>query len=149
MYVREGRRLVGQKVMTQSDVQSVAAIPDSIGVGQWGIDCHQCGIFGGEHQGAPAVIADGYVTTGTKYYPIPFGTILPLESEVANLAVTCCLSASHIGFASIRVEPVFMILGEAAGTAAALAVNNKVDITAVDVTQLQTVLLANKGILSS
>ena len=149
MYVREGRRMAGQVVMTQNDVLAVSSVPDSIGVGQWCIDCHQCGNFSGERDSAPAVITDGYIRVPTQPYQIPFRSILPNASEAANLAVTCCLSASHIAYSSLRVEPVLMTLGEAAGTAAGIAVNNNTDITSVEASALQAILLSNGGILKS
>ena len=150
MYVREGRRMLGQAVMTQSDVMSLSNVPDSIGVGEWSIDCQQCGNFAGEANGSPAVITDGYIRVATQPYQIPFRAILPRgASEAVNLAVTCCLSASHIAFCSLRVEPVFMTLGEAAGTAASIAVKNNKDIRDVKAKELQPILISNGGILQS
>lgn len=149
MYVREGRRMVGQKVMTQEDVMTPAVVSDSIAIGQWYIDCQPCGLFGGDHHGSPAIIMEGPLTAITPTCQIPFRSILPNSDEITNLAVVFCLSASHIAFSSLRVEPVFMALGEAAGTAAYLALKNNVAISAVNISELQSLLLVNGNILSA
>jgi len=153
MYVREGRRLVGQYVMTEADITTNIAKTDSVALGTWYGDCHYCDVYArriSEHGTAtPTVFADGELAILNSAYQIPFRSILPNPAQAPNLAVTCCLSASHVGFSSLRGEPTFMMLGEAAGTAAALAVKNSTDISAVNVTSLQNTLIAGGSVLAT
>jgi FAD dependent oxidoreductase len=149
MYIREGRRMIGQYVMTQADVSADSTYPDSVGIGQWVIDCHNCDFNAYESQGTTMIACDGGMSCDTPPLPrhqLPFRSILP--TEVTNLAVPVCLSASHIGFSALRVEPNYMILGEAAGTAAGLGVKSGVDLSQVSVSALQARLLRFGGILS-
>jgi len=145
MYVREGRRLQGKYIMTQADLISSPTKQDAVAIGLWAIDSHVCAAFASSMSGQPVVMHDGamYQPVYTPYQ-LPFGSILPNPSEVSNLAVTACLSSSHIAFCSLRVEPTFMVLGEAAGAAAGLALEENVDLSAVNVTALQN-LLAEAG----
>ena len=144
LYIREGRRMIGKYIMKQSDIQANTLFPDSIGLGQWVIDIHQCNRI--NHLGL--VSGEGGMET-VPYYPyqIPFRAIL--SNQITNLAVPVCMSMTHIGCASLRVETVYGTLGEAAGTAAGLAVAGGIDIANVSVPALQTVLLNNGGILSN
>jgi hypothetical protein len=144
MYVREARRLIGQNVMTQAEVSTHSTQPDSIGLGNWGIDSHLCDAFAANS----AIMLDGYFFTVKYSYQIPYRCLLPKASQAANLAVTCCPSSSHIGFSSLRVEPVFMTLGHAAGVAASLALEAGTGFSEVSVSQLQTTLLNEGAILS-
>ena len=152
MYVREGRRLIGQYVLTQADISTDPMKADSVGMGNWDIDVHHCDSFvaTSSPNGASAngVGFDGCILFRVVNYQIPYRILLPNHAEVSNLAVTCCLSASHISFASLRVEPVFMVLGEAAGTAAALAMKSGTDFSGINVPQLQSTLIANGGVLT-
>jgi hypothetical protein len=144
LYIREGRRMIGKYVMKQSDVSAATLFSDSIGLGQWLIDGHSCNRI--NHLGL--VAGEGALTTSTYYpYQIPFRSILP--TTITNLAVPVCMSASHVGMTSIRVEPTYMTLGEAAGAAAGLAVAGSIDLANVNVQALQAVLLNNGGILSN
>ena len=142
MYVREGRRLIGQYVMIQSDITTETTKTDAIGVGQWTIDSHICDRFASTWNGQPVVMYDGALAqTDVPLYQLPFRSMLPQISEVSNLAVTICMSSSHIAFSSLRVEPTLMQLGEAAGTAAGLALKAGVALSMVDITSLQNRLL--------
>jgi len=153
MYVREGRRLVGQYVMTEADITTNITKPDSVAIGTWYGDCHLCDVYAGTiSQGGKTIataIGDGLLDVQTPPYQIPYRSLLPNPAQVPNLAVICCLSASHVGFSSLRVEPTFMMLGEAAGTAAGMAVKINADFSAVDVTSLQNNLIARGGILAA
>ena len=135
MYIREGRRLIGSYVMVQADVTLNPAKSDAIGIGAWALDSHYCDLFATAQNGTQGAASDGgfYITNVTEAYQMPFRSLLPLPSEVSNLAVSVCVSASHIGFSSLRIEPTFMILGEAAGTAAGMALNAGIDLTDVNV----------------
>jgi hypothetical protein len=142
MYVREGRRLIGQYVMIHSDITTETTKTDAIGVGQWTIDSHICDRFVSTWNGQPVVMYDGALAqTDVPLYQLPFRSMLPQISEVSNLAVTICMSSSHIAFSSLRVEPTLMQLGEAAGTAAGLALKAGVALSMVDITSLQNRLL--------
>ena len=142
MYVREGRRLQGQYIMTQADLVPAAKKTDKVGVGLWSIDSHGCALVASTQNGKPVVLQDGSMYIPEyKPYDLPFRSILPKQEEVTNLAVTCCVSSSHIGFSSLRVEPTFMVLGEAAGTAAGLAMEENVPLSEVTLSKLQSTLV--------
>jgi hypothetical protein len=149
MYVREGRRILGQYIMTQADVVTNTTKPDVIALGNWLIDSHVC-----EAVATPSGTGsrlDGYlsVTNNSQgWFEIPFSSLLPIASQVSNLAVTFCVSASHVANAAIRVEPTLMMLGEAAGVAAGMAVSGGTVISSVDVTSLQTKLRTYGAILT-
>ena len=150
MYVREGRRLVGKYVMIEPDLIANPKKTDSVGLNNWPIDCHTCDLFAMTNgYGHAAMVIDGWIyNKQTVTYELPFSSMLPIASEVTNLAVVVCLSASHIAFCSLRVEPGLMALGEAAGTAAALALNAGVDLSSVNVSQLQSTLVSYGGVIS-
>ena len=121
LYVREGRRLVGDVVMTEHHCRGKAVAARPVAMAAYTMDSHNVRRYVG---------ADGFVRNegdvevgGGKPYPIDYGAIVPKRGECANLFVPVCLSASHIAFGSIRMEPVFFALGQAAGTAAAQAVD--------------------------
>jgi hypothetical protein len=121
IYVREARRMVGDYVMTEHDVLGAKQVPQPIGMGSYALDSHNI---------QRIVTSEGYVQNegdiGVKPkepYSISYGTILPKKSQCENLLVPVCVSSSHTAFGSIRMEPVFMILGQSAATAAALAMD--------------------------
>ena len=126
MYVREGVRLVGDRVATQVNTVTGACLPDAVALGAWSIDIHLMRRFNSTRGGAPSTENEGEVGfqrfpgSGTVY-ELPLSAILPKRSEVTNLAAPVTPSASHVAFGSIRVEPVFMALGTAAGAACAEA----------------------------
>lgn len=120
MYIRETRRMIGGHVLTQGDCQVDTTKEQSIGLASYGPDSHhvQRIIYNGE------VVNEGNFLEKHKPYEIPLGVILPKREECTNLLVPVCVSSSHIAFGSIRMEPVFMIMGQAAGTVAALALED-------------------------
>jgi len=144
LYIREGRRMVGVYVMHQADLQTERTKPDSIGMGSYNSDSHNV---------ERVALADGTVTNEgdvqvpVKPYEIPYRVLLPLESQMQNLLVPVCLSASHIAYSSVRMEPQYMILGQAAGIAAALAIRGNITVQQVSVEELQRDLLAQDAIL--
>ena len=150
MYIREGRRLVGQYVMTESDVTSNPTKPDSIGVSAWALDSHGCDAIAVQQNGVWGIAEDGYFydTKTADGYELPFRALLPRASQISNLVVCVCVSSSHVGFSSIRIEPAFMILGEAAGTAAGMAVSSGQDVSSLDATALRSKLLGFGAILN-
>ncbi len=117
LYVREARRMIGEYVMTQKDIVEENKKPSSVAMGSFSADSHPIQRFIDEKG---FVREEGHLLIPTKPYEIPFGSIVPKKSECENLLVTVCMSASHVAYCSIRMEPVYMCLGQAAGTAAAM-----------------------------
>jgi len=152
LYIREARRMIGQYVMTEADITTQITKNDSIAIGTWYGDCHPCDLYSSTAVGAgdsdAVVQADGELDVKTPAYQIPYRCLLPNQTEANNLAVVCCPGSSHVGFSSLRVEPTFMMLGEAAGTAAGLCAHSGGSFSRVDIDSLQAQLQANGGILS-
>jgi len=145
LYVREGRRMIGSFVLTQKDVQTDLSKSDSIGVGSYNIDSHSVQRFidaNGNIQN------EGLIDTASKPYEIPYRVMLPTRSDPRNLLVSVCVSSSHVAFSSLRVETVYMTLGQAAGTAASRAAVFNTDMRDIDVAALQQVLSADGSILN-
>ena len=146
LYVREARRMVSDYVMTQSNCLGQVKIPDSIGLAAYAMDSHNCQriVVNGrvENEG------DTYSLTAIPgVYPVAYRSIVPKTTECTNLLVPWCLSASHIAFGSIRMEPVFMILSQSAATAACLAIDDGVAVQAVNISKLQARLTADGQML--
>ncbi len=121
IYVREARRMIGTYVMTENELRKKKPTPDSVGMGSYTIDSHNVQRYitpEGHVQNEGDI---GVPTAGP--YEIAYGALVPKRSELENLFVPVCLSSSHIAFGSIRMEPVFMILGQSAATAAVLAID--------------------------
>lgn len=141
LYIREARRMVGEYVMTQHNCEGLRIPNDPIGLGAYGMDSHHVQRY---------VDANGYVQNegnveahGFKPYPISYMSLVPKKEECENLIVPVCLSATHIAFGSIRMEPVFMVLGQSAATAASLAIDAKLSVQEVPYQKLKTALLKN------
>lgn len=142
LYIREARRLIGEFVMTEADALGKTGVPKSVGMGSYALDSHNIQRY---------VKEDGYVQNEgdigvhpDRPYSIAYGSILPKAAECTNLLVPVCVSSSHIAYGSIRMEPVFMILGQSAATAAVLAINNKMTPQALPYATLQTQLLKDQ-----
>lgn len=142
LYIREARRMVGEFVMKEADALGKTKVPNSVGMGSYSLDSHNIQRY---------VKQDGYVQNEgdigvhpDKPYSIAYGSILPKANECTNLLVSVCVSSSHIAYGSIRMEPVFMILGQSAATAAVLAITNKITPQALPYTTLQAELLKDK-----
>ena len=137
LYIRETRRMNGEYVLTQQDCQENVVKDSSIGIASYGPDSHhvQRVVYNGE------VINEGNFLEPHRSYEIPLGVILPGKKECSNLLVPVCVSASHIAFGSIRMEPVFMILGQSAGTVAALALKYRTDPQDLDYSLIRDRLL--------
>jgi hypothetical protein len=146
LYVRESRRMLGSYVMTQADSQTAITKPDSIGLGAYRLDTHMVQRFVDSKGNARN---EGGVTGATSPYQMPYRIILPLPGQTTNLLVVGALSASHVAFASLRMEPQFMMLGQAAGTAAKLAIGGNTTVQAVPTATLATELARRGAILSS
>ncbi|MEP7257690.1 MAG: FAD-dependent oxidoreductase [Flavitalea sp.] len=139
-YIREARRMVGEYVMTQANCEGRETVNDGIGMAAYTMDSHNC----------QRVVVNGMVKNegdveigGFGPYPIAYRSLIPKAAECKNLLVPVCLSASHIAYGSIRMEPVFMVLAQTAATAATMAVQAGVPVQDVSVKKLQAALTSN------
>ena len=137
--------MVSDYVMTEQNCRGLRVAEDSVGLAAYTMDSHHTQRY---------VSPDGFVLNegdvqvgGFPPYPISYRALVPREAECSNLLVPVCLSASHISYGSIRMEPVFMVLGQSAATAAALAVPDNVGVQKVSYPKLQERLLRDKQIL--
>lgn len=147
LYVREARRMIGEYVMTQANCQGAEVVHDGIGMAAYTMDSHN----------AQRIVLNGMVKNegdvqlkGVQPYPVAYRSITPDRRECTNLLVPVCLSASHMAYGSIRMEPVFMVLGQSAAMAAVSAIDNRCMVQAVNIKSLQQQLkndpLANGSI---
>lgn len=137
LYIRECRRMIGSYVMTQSNCLGREVVNDGIGMAAYTMDSHNC----------ERMVINGMVKNegnveigGFGPYPVSYRSIIPKETECRNLYVPVCLSASHIAYGSIRMEPVFMVLAQSAAVAACMAIDKKQTVQQVDVKKLQGLL---------
>jgi hypothetical protein len=147
LYIREARRLIGAEVMTEHHVMARTLAKDSVGMGAYGMDSHNVQRY---------ITKEGFVRNegnvqvgGFPPYPISYLSIVPKKGEASNLLVPVCLSATHIAYGSIRMEPVFMVLGQSAATAAVMAIDGKVSVQDLDYAKLRQRLLADKQVLEA
>jgi hypothetical protein len=142
LYVREGRRMVSAYVMTQADCEHKRVAEDSVGLASYPMDSHFCQRVVVVENGKTTVRNEGgFGHNCAGPYPVSYRSIVPKKEECENLFVPVSLSASHVAFGSIRMEPVFMILGQSAGTAAALAIGEKQAVQDVPYGKLRELLL--------
>nr|WP_236970872.1 FAD-dependent oxidoreductase [Membranihabitans marinus] len=146
IYVREARRMIGEYVMTENELLKRKPTPQSIGMGSYTMDSHNVQRY---------VKSDGFVQNegdiGVKTdgpYEIAFGSLVPKKEECENLLVSVCVSSSHIAFGSIRMEPVFMILGQSAAAAAVMAIDEGIAVQDVEYDKLRSELEAKGQILT-
>lgn len=138
LYIRESRRMVGEYVATQADCENRTTVEDGVGMAAYTMDSHNCQRIVIHKDGRAMVKNEGDVQIGIgSPYPVSYRSITPRREECTNLLVPVCLSASHIAYGSIRMEPVFMVLGQSAAKAAALAIDGNTDVQAIDVTEIQ------------
>lgn len=140
LYVREARRMVGKYVMTQANCEGKVVAQDAVGMAAYTMDSHNCQrlVVNGQVKNEGNVEVGGFGP-----YPISYGALVPKSSECTNLVVPVCLSATHIAYGSIRMEPVFMVLAQSSATAAVMAIDTKKDIQEVDIPVLQKRLQDN------
>lgn len=147
IYVREARRMIGDYVMTEHDVLGAKEVPHSVGMGSYSLDSHNTQRFvtpGGFVQN------EGDIGVHPKQpYSISYGTLTPKKEECSNLLVPVCVSSSHTAFGSIRMEPVFMILGQSAAAAAALTIDEGIAVQDLSYEKLRKVLLEEKQVLEN
>jgi hypothetical protein len=139
LYIREARRMVSDYIMTQRNCEKLDSVADPIGLGAYGMDSHHVQRYVDSNG---FVKNEGNVEAGVASpFPISYRSIIPKASEAQNLLVPVCLSASHIAFGSIRMEPVFMVLGQSAAIAASLSIDKKMPLQDLNYTELREVLL--------
>ncbi len=141
LYVREARRMIGRYVMIEADDLSQRQAPDPIALGSYTLDSHATSYFV-DSNGKPH--AEGNIgVAAPQPYGISYDSLTPMESQASNLLVSSAVSASRVGYSSIRMEPQYMMMGQAAGTAAALALNANTSVQQVNYSALRTQLLAD------
>lgn len=142
LYIRESRRMVGEYVATQADCQGRATADDGIGWAAYQMDSHNCQRIVINKDGKDMVKNEGNVEIGGGLpYPISYRSITPKREQCTNLLVPVCMSASHIAYGSIRMEPVFMVLGQSAAVAASLAMEQGgCDVQAVDSKEINALI---------
>ena len=143
LYVREARRVIGAYVMTEHNCRGTIVAGDAVGLAAYNMDSHNC----------QRIVQDGVarnegdVQAPVQPYPISYRSLIPKADECENLLVPVCLSATHIAYGSIRMEPVFMILGQSAATAACIAIDDEVPVQEVEYQTLRTRLLSDRQVL--
>ncbi|HUG10302.1 MAG TPA: FAD-dependent oxidoreductase [Opitutaceae bacterium] len=145
LYIREARRMVGLHVMTENQIRLFEPTPDPVGMGSYTIDSHNVQRY---------ITPEGFVQNEGDIgvhlkgpYTIAYGSLVPKRGQAGNLLVPVACSATHIAYGSIRMEPVFMILGQSAATAAVIALDTKIDVQDVLYADLRARLLADGQIL--
>ena len=147
LYIREARRMVGSFVMTENELLKRSPTPESIGMGSYTIDSHNVQRY---------ITPEGFVqnegdigveTNGP--YEIAYGALVPKKAQAENLLVPVCVSSSHIAYGSIRMEPVFMVLGQSAATAAVLAIDGSRAVQDVPYSELRQRLVADGQVLEA
>ena len=145
LYIREARRMISNYVMTQKNCEGIEIVEDPIGMAAYGMDSHHIKRF---------VNSKGYVSNEGNVeahvkapFPISYRSIVPKKEECSNLLVPICLSASHIAFGSIRMEPVFMVLGQSSGLIASLAIEEKQAVQEIEYSKLREMLIKLEQVL--
>lgn len=147
LYIREARRMIGEYVTTETDVLDQRKVPNPVGMGSYALDSHNVQRY---------ITPEGYVQNEgdvgihpPKPYQIAYGSIIPKADECTNLFVPVCVSSSHIAYGSIRMEPVFMILGQSVAAAAVLAIDRNLHVQDVPYEQLEEILLSKNQVLKN
>ncbi len=145
LYIRETRRMIGKYVLTENDAMGKTNVPKPVGMGSYKLDSHNA---------QRIVTAEGFVQNEGDVgvhplhpYQISYGSIVPKKEQCSNLLVPVCASTTHIAYGSLRMEPVFMILGQSAAVAAVMAIDGKTTVQEVDYNVLKNKLLAKGTIL--
>jgi hypothetical protein len=145
LYIRESRRMVGAYVMRQSDLQTERTKPDSIGMGSYNSDSHNIQRVA---RADGSVTNEGDVQVPVQPYEIPYRILFPPKPGLQNLLIPVCFSATHVAYSSLRMEPQYMIMGQAAGVAASLAIRTGAAVQDVPTNALQEDLRAHRAVLS-
>ncbi len=145
LYVREARRMVSDHVMTQKHCEGIEVVEDAVGMAAYGMDSHHVQRYISKEGYARN---EGNVEAHVKGpYPVSYRSIIPKAAECDNLLVPVCLSATHIAFGSIRMEPVFMVMGQSAATAACLAIDDGIPVHKINYDKLRMKLIEDKQVL--
>jgi hypothetical protein len=154
LYVRLTRRLQGRYVITAADVYNRTKVDDPVALAQYGIDTYPSRRVVVEKDGQTFVGLEGWMFVGGAHgptktpYPIPYRALTPREADAPNLLVSVCFSASFLGYASARMEPTFMMCGEAAGIAASQAIEAGVSVQRIDPAAYRKALLASAMLIA-
>jgi hypothetical protein len=146
IYVREARRMIGKFVMTENELLKRRPTPESVGMGSYTIDSHNVQRYVDKNGHVQNEGDIGVPLPGP--YEIAYGALVPKKEECQNLLVPVCASASHIAFGSIRMEPVFMILGQSAAVAACMAIDENIAVQDVEYEKLKILLLEKGQVLT-
>jgi hypothetical protein len=145
LYIREARRMTGYHVMTENELRKKKPTPESVGMGSYTIDSHNVQRY---------ITPEGFVQNEGDIgvsthgpYEIAYGSLVPKKGQGSNLLVPVAMSASHIAYGSIRMEPVFMILGQSAATAAVFAIDGNLSVQQVPYVKLRAQLLKDGQVL--
>jgi hypothetical protein len=144
IYVREARRMISDYVMSERNCRRIEVVPDAVGLAAYNMDSHNCRRI--VHEGKVENEGDVQAAVSSPF-PIAYRSIVPRAAECENLVVPVAISASHVAYGSIRMEPVFMILGQSAATAAVIAIDDRVAVQRVDYRRLRAKLLADRQVL--
>lgn len=144
LYIREARRMVGEFVVTQKDLQTELTKPDPIGMGSYNSDSHNIQRIVNERGVAEN---EGDMQVPVRPYQIPYRVMLPTRGEAVNLLVPVAFSASHVAYSSLRMEPQYMIIGQAAGVAAQMAIAGGKTVHGIDTRALTAKLKAQGAIM--
>ncbi len=144
LYVREARRMVGEYVMSQKDIQTELTKPDAIGMGSYNSDSHN--VQRRPTEDGTAVENEGDMQVRVTPYEIPYRVLLPKRAQITNLLVPVCFSATHVAYSTLRMEPQYMILGHAAGAAAKIAIDKNQAVQDVDTRALAARLKSQRAV---
>jgi len=144
LYVREARRMIGEYVMIQRDLQTDLTKPDPIGMGSYNSDSHNVQRIA---TADGAVENEGDMQVAVTPYQIPYRVMLPKRDQATNLLVPVCMSSSHVAYSSLRMEPQYMIVGQAAGLAASMAINANGPVQSIDTAALTRKLVEQGAVM--
>jgi hypothetical protein len=144
LYIREDRRMVGEYVMIQQDLQTNLTKPDVIGMGSYNSDSHNVQRI---VDSSGFVRNEGDMQVAVKPYQIPYRILLPKRAQATNLLVPVAFSASHVAYSSVRMEPQYMILGQASGIAAKMAIDAKSSVQEINTNALTATLRSQGAVL--
>src|SRR4051812_15924407 len=144
IYVREARRMVGDFIVTEHDARGTRVTDEPVALASYPLDSHGVTLYVDDNG---VLHRERGFFTGIKPFPVGYRALRPRAGECDNLLVPCCLSASHAAYGSVRMEPVFMMLGHAAGVAASVAIDRGTSVQEVPYAALREKLLADRQIL--
>ena len=144
LYVREGRRLVGEYVLSESDLTKNHKKSDGIGLASCPLEVHHVQRLA-RNDGTAS--NEGIVSLRVKPYAIPYRSVVPKSEELDNLLVPVAISASHVAYSSLRMEPVFMVLGHSVAVAASMAIKQDIPVQKVDTDELRKTLREHTQVL--